>query len=83
MKIDNRFLMKAMEILEEMRIIRHDLHQHPELGMKEHRTSKLISDYLNKLGLEVKTGIGGTGVVGLLLVAWYSKRGKGICTITA
>ena len=45
---------------------RRDIHQHPELSNQEFRTAKLVADHLKKLGLEVKTGVGGTGVVGLL-----------------
>jgi amidohydrolase len=45
---------------------RRDIHQHPELGNREFRTSKLISDHLKKLGVEVKEGIAKTGVVGIL-----------------
>jgi metal-dependent amidase/aminoacylase/carboxypeptidase family protein len=46
--------------------IRRDFHQHPELGFEEKRTSSVIAEYLKGLGLEVWTGIAGTGVVGLL-----------------
>ncbi|NUQ12502.1 MAG: amidohydrolase [Gemmatimonadaceae bacterium] len=45
---------------------RRDIHQHPELGNREFRTSKLVADHLQRLGLEVRTGVGKTGVVGLL-----------------
>jgi amidohydrolase len=45
---------------------RRDIHQHPELGNREFRTAKLISDHLKKLGLEVKEGVAKTGVVGIL-----------------
>jgi amidohydrolase len=45
---------------------RHDFHQHPELGNREFRTSKIIADYLRSLGLEVHEGIAKTGVVGIL-----------------
>jgi amidohydrolase len=45
---------------------RRDLHQHPELSNREFRTSKQVAAHLNKLGLEVKTGIAHTGVVGIL-----------------
>ncbi|HZT56620.1 MAG TPA: amidohydrolase [Burkholderiaceae bacterium] len=45
---------------------RRDIHEHPELSGQELRTAKLVADHLRKLGLEVKTGVGGTGVVGLL-----------------
>lgn len=46
--------------------LRRDFHMHPEQGFEELRTSKIISDYLASLGLEVKRGIAKTGVVGLL-----------------
>ncbi|MEQ9545676.1 MAG: amidohydrolase [Marinobacter sp.] len=45
---------------------RHDVHQHPELGNQEHRTAKLVADHLRKLGMEVQTDVGRTGVVGIL-----------------
>ena len=45
---------------------RRDLHQHPELSNREVRTSKLVADELRRLGLEVRTGIAKTGVVGIL-----------------
>lgn len=46
--------------------LRHDIHAHPELGFEEHRTAALIAGELRRIGLEVTTGIGGTGVVGVL-----------------
>jgi amidohydrolase len=45
---------------------RRDVHQNPELGNREERTSKLVADHLRRLGLEVKTGVAHTGVVGVL-----------------
>lgn len=45
---------------------RRDIHQHPELGNNEYRTAKLIADHLRSLGIEVKEGVGKTGVVGVL-----------------
>jgi amidohydrolase len=45
---------------------RRDIHQHPELSNQERRTAGLVAEHLRKLGLEVKTGVGGTGVVGIL-----------------
>jgi len=45
---------------------RRDIHQNPELGNREFRTSKLIADHLKKLGMEVRTGVAHTGVVGIL-----------------
>ncbi|MDP6993021.1 MAG: amidohydrolase [Woeseiaceae bacterium] len=45
---------------------RRDIHKHPELGFREERTAALIADLLNDMGIETHTGIGGTGVVGVL-----------------
>ncbi|ACH39161.1 zinc-dependent amidohydrolase, putative [Citrifermentans bemidjiense Bem] len=43
-----------------------DLHAHPELSMQETRTAALAADWLRRAGYEVTTGVGKTGVVGLL-----------------
>lgn len=43
-----------------------DIHQHPELGFMEVRTAAIVAKELKALGFEVKTGIGKTGVVGIL-----------------
>ena len=43
-----------------------DLHRHPELSFQEVRTAGLVSDRLTQLGYDVHTGIGGTGLVGIL-----------------
>ena len=45
---------------------RRDIHQNPELGNNEYRTAKLIANHMRSLGLEVKEGVGKTGVVGIL-----------------
>ena len=45
---------------------RRDIHEHPELGNNEIRTSGLVARYLQSLGMEVKSGIAKTGVVGIL-----------------
>ena len=45
---------------------RRDIHQHPELSNRETRTAKLVADHLTSLGLEVRTGVAHTGVVGVL-----------------
>lgn len=50
--------------LAELRVIRHDLHAHPELGYQETRTSGVVQRELTKLGIAFKAGLGkGTGVV--------------------
>ncbi|MBY0176328.1 amidohydrolase [Curtobacterium herbarum] len=44
-----------------------DLHAHPELGFQEHRTAGVVVDRLTEIGgITVTTGVGGTGVVGVL-----------------
>lgn len=45
---------------------RRDLHQHPELSNREFRTSKVLAEHLNALGMEVETGVAHTGVIGVL-----------------
>lgn len=45
---------------------RRDIHQNPELSGQEVRTAQLVADHLRALGMEVRTGVGGHGVVGLL-----------------
>lgn len=48
-----------------------DFHQNPELGFRENRTAARMAAELKAAGLEVTTGVGGTGVVGIL------RNGKG------
>ncbi len=62
----NPFLQEAGSLLNQMREIRRDLHKHPELGMQEIRTSRIVADYLKNLGLDVRTEVGGYGVLALL-----------------
>lgn len=45
---------------------RRDFHEHPELGNNEFRTSEIVAKHLKALGIEVKTGVAKTGVVGIL-----------------
>lgn len=45
---------------------RRDIHANPELSNQETRTAKLVADHLRALGLEVRTGVGGNGVIGVL-----------------
>ena len=46
--------------------VRRAIHSHPELGFEEVETSRLVSEWLERFGLEVKKGVAKTGVVGLL-----------------
>lgn len=45
---------------------RRDIHAHPELGNRETRTAELVAQHLRSLGIEVRTGVARTGVVGVL-----------------
>jgi amidohydrolase len=45
---------------------RRDFHEHPELGNRETRTAGIIAERLRALGIEVRTGVAHTGVVGVL-----------------
>lgn len=54
--------------------IRRDIHQHPEIGFEVERTAGIVADALNRLDIQVNTGIGRTGVVGNLDVPNATKR---------
>ncbi|WP_321943820.1 M20 aminoacylase family protein [Paraburkholderia tropica] len=58
--------MLGVDLLEQAKSWRHDLHAHPELGYQEVRTSQMVAQLLERFGLEVTCGVGGTGVVGVL-----------------
>ena len=45
---------------------RREIHAHPELAFEEHRTAAFVAEQLGAMGLEVETGVGGTGVVATL-----------------
>lgn len=54
------------EIVQDIEDLYKDLHRHPELSMQEERTACVAAGRLESAGFEVTTGIGGTGVVGVL-----------------
>ena len=56
----------AAQVNERVVTWRRDIHEHPELGNREFRTAELVAEHLRSLGLEVRTGIAHTGVVGIL-----------------
>ena len=60
------FLSEAQALFEYTQSMRRDFHAHPELGFHEVRTAGIVAKELTALGLEVHTGVGGTGVVALL-----------------
>lgn len=58
---------KADAITQKVINWRRDFHEHPELGNLENRTAEVIAKHLQSLGIEVKTGVAKTGVVGILV----------------
>jgi amidohydrolase len=63
MPVKNRFA----ELLPDITAIRRDLHEHPEILFETYRTAKVVADRLTAIGCdEVVTGIGRTGVVGVI-----------------
>jgi amidohydrolase len=59
-------LERARSLQDELSAFRRDFHMHPELGFQEHRTARIVAETLKGLGITVKTGVGRTGVVGIL-----------------
>ncbi len=60
------YLAAAEALREELQERRRDFHKHPELSFQETRTAGIVAEELRSLGLEVQTGVGQTGVVGIL-----------------
>ncbi|MGB7341896.1 MAG: amidohydrolase [Phototrophicaceae bacterium] len=60
------FNAEADALYEELVQRRRDFHQYPELAYEEVRTSNIIAEELQKLGLEVQTGLAKTGIVAIL-----------------
>lgn len=57
---------RIAEFHDDMIAWRRDLHAHPETAFEEHRTAAFVADKLASFGVEVHTGLAGTGVVGTL-----------------
>ena len=53
-------------LLPDLETLYKDVHAHPELSMQETRTAGIVAEYLRTAGFEVASGVGNTGVVGLL-----------------
>src|SRR5215475_9067242 len=64
--LEQEIRQRAAEIEGKLIAWRRDIHENPELGEQETRTAGLVADHLDKLGLEVKTGVARTGVIALL-----------------
>ena len=65
-QMDKSLLLDVESIEQKVIEWRHHFHQNPELSNKEFKTAETIATHLKDLGLEVKTGIAITGVVGIL-----------------
>jgi amidohydrolase len=65
-QLSDRISAAALAIEDKVIAWRRDIHENPELSYQETRTAALAAEHLKKLGIEVKTGIGITGVVGIL-----------------
>ena len=65
-ELDAAIASEAAKIEAQVIAWRRDIHEHPELSNREFRTAKLVAEHLTKLGFEVRTEVGGTGVVGVL-----------------
>lgn len=64
--MQEKLFARLQEIYPELVQFRRDLHMYPELSFKEENTAKKVADKLASLGIEVRTGVGGMGVVGFL-----------------
>ncbi len=72
-------LPKINDYADELTAIRRDFHEHPEIGFEEVRTSGIVAELLRKWGVdEVHTGIGKTGVVGIIKGKREGKRTIGL-----
>ena len=57
---------KSEAIFEKVIAYREHMHMHPELSYQEFKTMEYVSSILTKLGIEHETGIGTTGIVGII-----------------
>lgn len=64
--LEKKISERATMIYGDLVLIRRDLHKHPELSNLESRTARIVADKLKSYGLEVRSHVGGHGVVGIL-----------------
>lgn len=65
-ELSERISAAALKLEDKVIAWRRDIHEHPELSYQETRTAALAAEHLKTLGIEVKTGVGITGVLGIL-----------------
>ncbi len=66
LELPSTVLPELLDQVDAMRALRRNIHAHPELCFEEIRTSELIAQTLREWGIEVHTGLGKTGVVGVI-----------------
>lgn len=71
-------LPRIAEYADELTALRRDFHANPEIGFEETRTAGIVAEKLKSWGIEVHTGIGKTGVVGVLQGKGGSERAIGL-----
>lgn len=76
---DESMLDRARTILPWLVDIRRDFHQHPELGLEEHRTAAQVVARLRDMGIDHRAGLGGTGVLGII----QGSEGSGVVALRA
>lgn len=65
-RLDSQIDARVPQVMSKVVAWRRDIHAHPELSNRETRTADLVAQHLRSLGLEVRTGVAHTGVVGVL-----------------
>ena len=64
--VSDPWFANLLSLLPDLETLYTDIHAHPELSAQETRTADIAATHLHQAGFEVTTGVGGTGVVGLL-----------------
>ena len=62
--IKERILEKSLLLRDEVVTLRRHFHMHPEMSFRETETAAFIENYLRNLGINIKAGIAGTGIIG-------------------
>lgn len=75
MNIPKDYIVKrSEELFPKVKATREYIHQHPELSYQEVETMKFVAGRLEELGIEYTTGVGGTGVVGIIRAAHHPEN---------
>jgi hippurate hydrolase len=66
MDLNQRLAQAADRLTPQLVALRKQLHQHPELAFEEHETAKAVQEFLKKVGIPFRAGVGKTGIVAVL-----------------